>query len=434
MKLSFQTILIGIFIIAFVGAILIFSGVIKVGSSSSGTTPVGSVSVWGVYPQSIVQPYIEQLNVQNKTMTISYSEKVPDTFRTKLIEAIAEGTAPDLVIADANELLSFRDKLYTIPFTTYTERLYRDSFVDGASIFLSKEGVMASPLLIDPLVVFYNKDILAGQNYVVPPTTWQGVVSALPQFLKRDAKGTITQTAIGLGEWSNVVHFKDILSALFLQTGNPIVSLNAAGTYQDRLSTAPEGTKEPPVVSALDFYTGFANQVSDRFSWTRTLPSTLDMFLAGKSAFYIGRGSELFTIQSRNPNLNFDVTSLFQTDGAVRPITYGAFSGIGLVKTSPNFTASYSALGMLTSKEFVQYLSGVLALPPARRDVLLTNQQNPYVQVYFQAALSAFTWPDINESATEGIFRDMIRTVNSGASNPTQAIYEASHNLQSSLR
>jgi ABC-type glycerol-3-phosphate transport system substrate-binding protein len=435
MKTSFQTILVGLFIASFIGAILIFAGVINVGGGSSTATPVGSVRVWGIYPQATMQSYLENFNIQNKTLSISYTQKAPETFRTELIEALASGTAPDIVMADSSQLFSFRDKLYTIPYTTYPERLYRDSFVDGAALFLTKEGVLASPLLVDPLVVYYNKDILAGKNYVTPPTTWTGLVQSLPLFIKKDARGVITQTAIGLGEWTNINHFKDILSALFLQTGNPIVSRDSAsGMYQQALTTSAPGATELPSVSALNFYTSFANQASGMFSWSRTLPSTLDMFLSGKSAFYIGRGSELFTIQARNPNLNFDVTALFQADDAIRPITYGSFSGVSIIKSSPNFTASYGALGVLTGKEFVEYLSGSMSLPSARRDLLLTAQTNPYVQVYFQAALSSFGWPDVDAVATENVFRDMIRKVNSGATNPSQSIYEASRDLQSIVR
>jgi ABC-type glycerol-3-phosphate transport system substrate-binding protein len=436
MKSSFQTILIGLFIASFIGAILIFAGVIKIGGSSSSTAVSGNVRVWGIYSQDIIQPYIDQLNIQNRTIITSYLQKNPETLRTEMIEALANGTAPDLVIAGSGELFSFRDKLYTIPFATYNERLFRDSFVDGASIFLTKEGVLASPLLVDPLVVYYNKDLLAGQRYVTPPNTWTDLVKSLPLFLKKDSRGVITQTSIALGESSNIPHFKDILSALFLQTGNPIVSINnQTGLYEQRLTTSySENADQMPASTALDFYTSFANQANSLFSWSRTLPSSLDMFLSGKSAFYIGKASELFTIQSQNPNLNFDVTTMFQNDGATRPLTFGDFSGVGIVKSSPNFTASYNIVGALTSKEFIQYLSSSVSVPSARRDLLLEAQQSPYVQVFFQAVLSAFGWPDINSSATDTIFRDMIRNVNSGAFNPTQAIYEASRDLQSVVR
>lgn len=437
MKSTFQTILIAVFIAAFIGAILIFAGVINIGKSSSNNTVTGSVVVWGIYPSEVMQPFIEKINTKNKTINTSYLQVTPENFRNNLIEALASGTAPDIVIADSGQIFSFRDKLYTIPFATYNERLYRDTFIDGASIFLNKEGVLAVPLLVDPLVTYYNKDLLAGQRFVVPPTSWSSLVQSLPLFVKKDAKGVITQTAIGLGEWSNVNHFKDILSALFLQTGNPIVSLDSyTGLYVQRLntSTVQNNDTELPTVSALNFFTSFANQASSMFSWSRNLPNTLDMFLSGKSAFYIGRASELFTIQARNPNLNFDVSTLFQADGAIRPVTHGLFSGLAMIKSSPNFSAAYIVAGDLTSAEFTEYLSGATSLPSVRRDLLLTQQTNPYVQVYFQAALSAFGWPDVDNIATENVFRDMIRNINSGATNPNQAIYEASRDLQSIVR
>jgi ABC-type glycerol-3-phosphate transport system substrate-binding protein len=436
MKSPFQTILIGVFIAAFIGAILIFSGVIPVKSSSSTAAVTGSVVVWGIYPSEFMQSYLDQLNIANKDISISYVQKNIANIQNDLVTAIADGRSPDIVFSDANTIFSIKDRLYTIPFTTYNERSFRDSFIDGASIFLSKDGVLAIPLLTDPLVVYYNKDILAGKNYVVPPNTWTGLVQSLPNFVKKDVRGTVTQTAIGLGESINVDHFKAILSALFLQTGSAIVALDPyTGRYEQRLSiSSQQGDGELGSVKALNFYTSFANQTGSTFSWSRSLPSTLDMFLAGKSAFYIGFASELFAIQSRNPNLSFDVTGLFQVDGAVRPITYGDFSGLGIVKSTRNFPATYSVAGTLTSKEFIEYLSSSMSLPSARRDLLLTPQTNPYVQVYFKAALSTFSWPDTNASLSEKIFRDMIQTVNSGRSDAASAVYQAGNDLGSSLK
>ncbi len=307
--------------------------------------------------------------------------------------------------------------------------------MDGASLFLNKQGVMAIPMIVDPVVLYYNKDLLAGKNFVVPPSSWSSLVDTLPLFNKKDSKGLLTQTTIGLGEFSNINHYKDILSTLFLQTGSPIVVLDPSNNaFVQRLNFVPEATEALPTAEALEFYLSFSDQATDRFSWTRNLPNTLDMFLSGKSVFYIGRASELFTIQSRNPNLNFDVTSIFQSDQSIRPITFGEFSGMSIIKSSPNFTASYTALGYLSSKEFLEYLSSALSLPSTRRDLILINQKNPYVDVFFKSALSAFGWPDVDPIATEAVFRDMIRSVNSGANTPVQAIYEASRSLQSIVR
>lgn len=95
-------------------------------------------------------------------------------------------------------------------------------------------------------------------------------------FSKKDARGVITQSAITLGEWSNIPHYKDILSALFLQTGNAIVGVDTqTGLYEQRLlGGVAADTDELPTASALNFYTSFANQASPMFSWSRTLPSS----------------------------------------------------------------------------------------------------------------------------------------------------------------
>jgi ABC-type glycerol-3-phosphate transport system substrate-binding protein len=431
-KASFQTILIIISIVAFIAAILVFAGVIKVGSSNSGEVTGGSVVVWGTYPQDSIQAYFDQLTISRPDLSLQYVERNPTTLANDITRALSDGVAPDIVMSDSESLFSFADRLYQIPYTTYPERLYRDSFVDGASIFLSKEGVLAVPLTVDPLVVYYNKDLLAGQSYVVPPSTWTGLSQSISRFLKKDARGVITQTPIGLGETDNVQHFKDILSALFLQTGNPIVSSDA-GRYQQRIAFGQSDEEESPTAKALGFYTSFVNQANSSYTWSRTLPSTLDTFLSGKSAFYIGRASELFTIQSRNPNLNFDVTTLFQRDGAVRPVTYGVFGGISILKSTPQFPLAYSTLSLLSSDDFMNYLTTSLSLPSAKRSLLLTQQQNPYVQVFFKAALSTFTWPDPRPLLTQEVFRDMVRAVHSGRSTPVQAIYQGATDLQSAI-
>lgn len=433
MKFSFQTIIIGASIFVFIIAVLVFSGVINLGSSSSSSNETASVTVWGTYPQTTIQSYLDNLNISDRTLSIQYSEVPQATFATALTTALADGRAPDLVIVDTSLYFQIRNRLYTIPFDTYTERTYRDTFVDGASLFLTKDGVGALPLLVDPLVLYYNKDILAGKNYVVPPATWTGFVQSIPLFVKKDTRGVITQTALPLGEHINIDHFKEILSALFLQAGNPVAFLDTmTGGYQVALGSGSDG--EFPAAKALSFYTEFANPTSQAYSWSKTLPASLDMFLAGKSAFYIGKASELFTIQSRNPNLNFDVTGLFQPDGATRPITYGSFTVVGMVKTTPSFTAAYSAWGKLSSKEFVSFLAQISSLPPAQRSLLLERQKNPYIQVFFNAALSSFGWPDVAPDSSIAVFRSMVQAVNSGKLDSIQAVFEAATDIQTILR
>jgi ABC-type glycerol-3-phosphate transport system substrate-binding protein len=148
-------------------------------------------------------------------------------------------------------------------------------------------------------------------------------------------------------------------------------------------------------------------------------------------AFYVGYASELFEIRSQNPNLNFDVMELFKANGATRNYTYGSFIGVGMMRAAPNPVAGYQALGYISSKQSIDVLSKLVSLPPVRRDLLVMNQKDPYVSVFFKSAVSAFSWLDMNTLGTDALFRGMIRDVTSGKLDSESAIYELSKNLKS---
>lgn len=438
MKSSFQTILLVVCIAVFGIAIIVFSGIFSSNTpNTTSTVPTGTVVVWGILPAEQMQRYVDAFNsAKQGEYSLLYSQHEPTELAQDLLVALAEDTPPDIIVYSSELLSQIKDKLYTTPFSAYTERLFRDTYIDGAQIFLTSEGTIGMPLIVDPLVVYYNKDLLAGSNFVVPPQTWTTVQQTVPLFTKRDAKNIITQSTIALGTAQNVDHARDILSALYLQTGNQIVSYDSTRNVSvARLASASgESTEGPMTAQALDFYTSFSNPTNTNYSWNSALPSSLEYFLAGKSAFYIGRASELFTIQSRNPNLNFDVSEIFQLDDKTRSITFGSFIVASMTKSAPNPVAAYAALKTFAEAPGTDEFSKRFSLPPTRRDLLLVQQQNPYVSVFFKAALSSFSWLDPDPVRTEEIFRGMITDVTSGRSSSTTAIYDANQDIQSIIR
>lgn len=440
MKSPFQIIIVTVSLAAFVIAIAAFSGLFSSGTSTTTTSaePTGQVVVWGTVSYENMQKYLSDFNAAGNTYTINYEEHKTETFYSDLITALAEAKQPDVLLFPSELLVQLRPKLYTIPFTAYSERTFRDTMIDGAQVFLSADGISALPIVVDPLVVFYNKDILATQNFTAPPTSWTTMQQLTPVFMRRDPKtSAILQSAIGLGGFANVLHARDIISALFLQTGNAITQRDpVSGTTTVTIAQGKQvsAVDALPTSQALEFYTSFTNPLNRNYSWNSSLDDTLQFFLAGKMAFYIGRASELFTIQSQNPNLNFDVVPLFQPEGAIRPLTYGSFLSVGIVKNAPNFTAAYAAATALSSKDTTDVFSKTLSLPPVRRDLLQVVPSNPYVGIFFKAALSTFTWLDPNAATTETIFRAMITSITSGAKNADTAINDAARDLQNIIR
>lgn len=433
MKFSFQLIVTTVFLGVFIIAIIVFSGILSSNNGARNSSDVGgNVVIWGTVPRDNLQEYITNFNISNVEYSVSYQQISPDDLYQNLMLALANGVQPDLLIFPSENFYQIKDKLYATPFQAYSERTFRNTNIDGAQIFMDTNGVYAFPLVVDPLVVYYNKDILVAQNYVNPPRTWTDLMRATPILTKKTSQNIIAQSTIAMGEAANVGHYRDILSALFLQTGNPIMRTDTTtNTLSSALDIAQSAESlQNPVAEALTFYTNFANPTNRSYGWHRGMPDSLDYFLSGKSAFYIGRASELFTIQARNPNLNFDVMELFQPENPIRPITYGSFVGVGVLRQSTNFQAAYTVAGMLSTQQSVDEISKALSLPPARRDLIALEQQNPYVSVFFKAALSAFSWLDPNSVSTKQIFRGMIEDVNSGRNDPASAVTDAARLLR----
>ncbi len=265
--------------------------------------------------------------------------KKESTYQQNLIEAFAQGKGPDLFILPSDMIAGNEQYVYKIPYTSYPEKTFRDSFIDGADAFLSKDGVVGFPLVVDPMVMYYNKDLFSNEGIASPPQTWDELFNLSNTLTKKKDDGTILQSMIGLGRFDNVTHSKDILATLLLQSNNPIIQRTDTGfsaVLNENVSALPVA----PVEAILTFFIRFSNPSDTAYSWNRSLPNSIDMFTGGKLAMYLGRASELFTIQSINPNLSFDVTQMLQTKGTNVKRTYGRIYAIA---------EEYRSSGIITS-------------------------------------------------------------------------------------
>ena len=226
---------------------------------------------------------------------------------------------------------------------------------------------------------------------------------------------TITQSGVALGAYDNISHAKDILVAMILQTGDPIDSLQTLVGYRSDLINK-EGQAVAPAESALDFYTGFANPLSPEYSWNQSLPISEDYFIAGNLGLYLGYASELADIKTKNPNLNFDVTSLPQTRASSASVTFGNIQALAIVKNSTNKQGALNIISALTNADAIAFLTTQTNLPPVRLDLLQTPPSGASLAIFYTAALQARGWLDPDDSSTDALFKTMIESVVSGAS------------------
>lgn len=423
---NFKTIFIGIFVTAAVVAVFVFAGL--GGQSTTSNDPAnieGTVTLWGTFSQQAMAPFLQDFGLRNQKIRVVYVSKNPETFGEDLVEALAAGTPPDLVLLPDNLLNRFEDKLTHIPFTSLPARTFADTFISGASIFSAKDGTLAIPWAADPLVLYYNRDLMQSATIATPPKNWQQFSDDVSALTVRKVDLTLTQSGAALGTFANIAHAKDILAMLFLQNGNDFISDGNPPVPHFGSSVSATDTVG---VQAVAFYTSFANPVKNVYSWNAGQPLDRTAFIQSSLAYYFGTASELPGIRAKNPNLNFDVALPPQSNALTA--TSGRVYGIAIPKIAPNQLLSYTAATLLTSLDSELALTSkaatTLALMPVRREVLSkAPADDPYLGLFYKAALVQKSWFDPNPKGTDQTFTTLFKDVSSGVLNAEQALSKA---------
>ncbi|HXK39927.1 MAG TPA: hypothetical protein VJ837_03770, partial [Candidatus Paceibacterota bacterium] len=258
---------------------------------------------------------------------------------------------------------------------------------------------------------------------------WDELISMGERITVVDESFNVMRSVIALGEYANIDHAKEIITALILQAGNPITLRDAAGRV-GVIMDEDLGLPEAPADSALRFYTEFANPVKPIYSWNRALPSSRNMFLRGDLALYLGFGSELLGLNEENPNLNFDLAPVPQVRDSTLEATFGRMYGLSLIKQSNNLAGAFSAITILSGREAAGFFAEELGLSPTRRDLLSTAPVDPYQTILYDEALIAASFLDPDPTATDGLFRDMVADITSGRLPVSRAVSNASARLK----
>ena len=214
----FQIVLIAIFGVI---AVLIFSGILPgYKNERAQRGPVVSVSLWGTLPRSQINGVISAINKENKSYKIEYIAYPDSSYENEVINALASGKGPDFWIISQDMVLKNKDKISPVPFAYYTERNFRDDFIDISNLFVDHKngGLTAFPFLIDPMVMYWNKDLFSSAGVSQPPQDWNEFAEDVAMFTEKNEAGNITQSGTAMGELSNIRNGKDILSMLIIHS------------------------------------------------------------------------------------------------------------------------------------------------------------------------------------------------------------------------
>ncbi len=410
----FQIILIAVFSFFIVVALI---ALYFTKSSGKEEKEAVEVSLWGTLSSYQVEALSAGAGLEKSGIKIVYQEIKSDNFDEVLIEALASGTGPDAILISTDRLLRYQDKIYPFSYESITERNFKDTYVSATELFMSPWGYLGIPLAIDPLVMYWNRDIFSNAGMVYPPKVWNDFLRLAETLTEKgDNQSSIKRSAVALGEFGNVDNAKEIISAMALQAGTPLVKRSAEGAL---FTDFGDGTAFSGVI---DFYTEFANPVKPDYTWNRSLPNSQAMFVRGDLGIYFGFGSEFGDIKRKNPNLDFDIAYFPQPKNAKTNITFGRIYGISILKWSANKEIASVMAGLLGGKGAGEAWIAISGLPSARRDMVSAGPKDAFSTIIFNSALWARSWLDPDAKKTKTLFGDMIDSITSGWMTTGQAI------------
>ena len=384
-----------------------------------------SVVIWGTVPASAFQAVLQPLKEEIKAYSVvSYVEKDARSFDSELLNALAEGRGPDIVFIPHEKLIQTRSKIQPVSYDSFPKRDFQNLYIDGAEIFALSDGIYAYPVAIDPLVMYYNRDLLGTKNIINPPTTWEGVVNdIIPTMVERDYNRNIIRSPLAFGEYRNINNGFAIVSMLLVQGGSALV-VERDQKYQMLLNTTVNGTGQP-FENALTFYTNFASPSNPLYSWNRALGLDRDEFLSEKLVLYFGKGSEARSLASQNPNLNFDIAEVPQGATATVRRTYASFYGLALLKSSPNKNGAFTVLQALGEAGRSKTLADALNMAPAHRVTLTAGSNDQYGRISYQSSIVARGWLSPDPVRTNEVFGQMAEDVLSNRFRPSESVNDA---------
>jgi ABC-type glycerol-3-phosphate transport system substrate-binding protein len=417
LPISFKQIVMGIFGALFVIAFILFSYVQQ--ASKEENVVSGSVEMWGIYPQETMQSYLTSFNNENKDITLRYVYVPKKEMTNKLLLALAEGNGPDLVMLMDSNLVENERKLFEIPYANFPESQFATTYVNHAEFLLGGEGILGFPLVLDPFVLYYNKDYLASSFIPAPAKNWTEFREHVEKISKRDSDGNLIVTAAPFGEFSNYTYAPEVFSMLTMQAGNPMVERTGYGQYVSVFDKSY--TTQRPTASAMEYMASFSNPKMTNYTWDRDQTDAKTAFAFGDLAYFIGYATDYDTITMMNPNLNFGISHVPQLPGSIASTGFGEMVFMSITALSENKAAAFSVAQQFSQDEYMESLASVLGVAPAKRGLLGFTADSYRKQVIYESTIISKGWLNPNYDRVREIFERAFVNYNLGTITSDQA-------------
>lgn len=226
-----------------------------------------------------------------------------------LVDQMAEGYGPDVVLMDGNWVALNENKIIGLEDDdSFSKEKFEQSFVKGVvDTLLRDDEILGAPLGVDSLALFYNEDHLTNalSDRNKPGKTWK-IFRQDVEKLNRSDKSfeRFAISGAALGRLDNVRYGYDILENIMFQFG--VTFFTEDGTKSKIASSSgvnSEGKRENFGEEAVSYFSSFADERYKNFSWTEFLAEShsdekdFSTFAEGKTSMVFGYSRDYDRIQ-----------------------------------------------------------------------------------------------------------------------------------------
>lgn len=413
----------GIAVLVFLTLILILRNV-----GGPGTGQGVALEFWGVFDdRTDFDKVIRNFQALNPNISIIYRQFSFEDYEREVVNALAGGTGPDVWLIHHTWLPKHIDKLASLPASipgldqpSMTFRDFQNQFVEVAVQDLTADNqIYAIPLYVDTLALYYNRDLFNSAGITLPPENWETFNSTVERLTRLDASGNIIQAGAAIGASSNINRSTDILMALMLQSGVRMTDIdNTSATFSRTVNNTPVGDM------ALRYYTDFASPNVRTYTWNNNQHYSIDAFIEGKAAMMFNYSHQAGVLNQKAVRLNYAIAPVPQIS-ATDIKNYANYWAVAVSKKSSVPNEAWRFVSYIASREgSTNYLAQTMR-PSARRDIIELQKNDLRLGVFANQALTAKSWYQIDNSAIESIFAEMIDDVNFGRLSIREALQNA---------
>lgn len=425
--------------------------------------PEVTLTIWRpIDDEEIFKPIIRDFQQEYPNIKINYFKKDLTEYEENSVDALASGEGPDIWSIRNDWMAKHWKKLIAAPAGLFTQQsgkkdgeVYKETFAPvAAEDALINDQIYGVPFSVDTLVLYYNTDLFrevktkledegkidpSDRTLEEPPANWEEVEQYTKLLTEKDNQGNISRAGIALGAASNIGQAIDVLSALMLQNHTTMISADKKSAAFNL--SIPKETGEPyyPGRKALEFYTKFADSGSDVYSWSASMPYSLDAFKDNKLAIMIDYGYQRYWLAQNAPLLSYNIGPLPQIKGETTATDYASYWLETVTKNSQHPQEAWTFLYYVATKGINQYLSSTKRPSPYKVNSELVPQVLGRVDekggaLEFQKATAKTWYKGKYPLKVDRIFYEMIENVSTHRQPIPNVIDSAASQVTSLLR